>query len=118
MFASLQVRHPGVALRIAQDFVIMGVVARLLDSVPFLAWLRVHETVRQFSHTMTAQVRPRTPHTSMAQARPLRWNPWTWRGDALGLEEGPPSALGLEGVSDALFLRWRPQAFPMTCAQY
>lgn len=70
----VQVRHPGVAVRIAQDFLIMGLAARLLDSVPFLAWLRVHETVRQFSHTMTAQVRapmPMSPETKgcLAQLR-------------------------------------------------
>lgn len=52
-----QVRHPGVALRIHQDFQIMGWIADVAQRIPALKWLNLRQSVDQFSHTMTAQVK-------------------------------------------------------------
>ena len=56
-----QVRHPGVATRIHQDFQIMGWVADVAQRVPALKWLNLRQSVDQFSHTMTAQVKTTEP---------------------------------------------------------
>ncbi len=52
---AVKVRHPDVARLIDMDFRIMGVIADIVDHVPGLSWLKVKDSVNQFSHTMAAQ---------------------------------------------------------------
>lgn len=52
---AVKVRHPNVARLIDMDFRLMGVLADVVDHFPGLSWLRIKESVEQFSHTMAAQ---------------------------------------------------------------
>ncbi len=52
---AVKVRHPDVARLIDMDFRIMGVIADIVDHMPGLSWLKVKDSVNQFSHTMAAQ---------------------------------------------------------------
>ncbi|CAI7901819.1 unnamed protein product, partial [Closterium sp. NIES-53] len=51
----VKVRHPRVGLRIRQDFEVMAGVAAVVDRVPGLKWIRLQESLEQFSHTMREQ---------------------------------------------------------------
>ena len=50
-----QVRHPGVIEQIQIDFIIMKNVAYFLESILGLKWLRLSDSLSQFSHTIAAQ---------------------------------------------------------------
>jgi len=52
---AVKIRHPRVAQLIDMDFRIMSLGATCLDLVPGLEWLRLRESVDQFSSTMAAQ---------------------------------------------------------------
>ncbi|EEC46014.1 predicted protein, partial [Phaeodactylum tricornutum CCAP 1055/1] len=52
---AVKIRHPNVAALIDMDFRLMKAAATLLDAIPALSWLRIRESVEQFSHTMAAQ---------------------------------------------------------------
>jgi len=52
---AVKIRHPRVAELIDMDFRLMSAAARIFDFVPGLSWLRIRESVDQFSHTMAAQ---------------------------------------------------------------
>ncbi len=52
---AVKVRHPNVSRMIDMDFRLMSIVASLADRIPALSWLRIRESVEQFSHTMAAQ---------------------------------------------------------------
>lgn len=52
---AVKVRHPGVAQRIRQDFMLLMPLARFASRFKALKGLSIHESVSQFSHTMTAQ---------------------------------------------------------------
>lgn len=52
---AVKVRHPNVARLIDMDFRLMGVLADVIDHFPGLSWLKIKESVEQFSHTMAAQ---------------------------------------------------------------
>jgi predicted unusual protein kinase regulating ubiquinone biosynthesis (AarF/ABC1/UbiB family) len=52
---AVKIRHPNVAALIDMDFRLMKAAAILLDAIPALSWLRIRESVEQFSHTMAAQ---------------------------------------------------------------
>ncbi|GJP75661.1 hypothetical protein CLOP_g6085 [Closterium sp. NIES-67] len=51
----VKVRHPRVGLRIKQDFEVMAGVAAVVDCVPGLKWIRLQDSLEQFSHTMREQ---------------------------------------------------------------
>ncbi|CAI5506587.1 unnamed protein product [Closterium sp. Naga37s-1] len=51
----VKVRHPRVGLRIKQDFEVMAGVAAVVDRVPGLKWIRLQDSLEQFSHTMREQ---------------------------------------------------------------
>ena len=51
----MKVRHPNVEEQIGIDFIIMKAVASLIDSVPGLEWLKLSETMSQFSATIASQ---------------------------------------------------------------
>ncbi|CAI5511968.1 unnamed protein product [Closterium sp. Naga37s-1] len=50
----VKVRHPRVGLRIKQDFEVMAGVAAVVDRVG-LKWIRLQDSLEQFSHTMREQ---------------------------------------------------------------
>ena len=52
---AVKIRHPRVAALIDQDFRLMSLAARCMDLIPGVGWLRLRESVDQFSHTMAAQ---------------------------------------------------------------
>ena len=52
---ALKVRHPNVSRLIDMDFRLMAMVANIADKFPSLSWLRIKDSVEQFSHTMAAQ---------------------------------------------------------------
>jgi aarF domain-containing kinase len=52
---AVKVRHPGVEVQIDMDFTIMKSLARLVESVPGLAWINLSESLLQFSHTISSQ---------------------------------------------------------------
>lgn len=52
---AVKIRHPRVAKLMEMDFRLMGVAALAMDHVPGLSWLRIRDSVEQFSHTMAAQ---------------------------------------------------------------
>lgn len=52
---AVKIRHPKVALLIDMDFRLMTMVARIFDVLPGLRWLRIRDSVEQFSSTMAAQ---------------------------------------------------------------
>lgn len=52
---AIKVRHPNVSRLINMDFRLMSIVADVADRLPSLSWLRVRDSIEQFSHTMAAQ---------------------------------------------------------------
>jgi len=52
---AVKVRHPNVSQLIDMDFRLMSILADVIDRIPSLSWLRVRDSVEQFSHTMAAQ---------------------------------------------------------------
>ena len=52
---AVKVRHPNVMRRIQDDFRILGAISSFLCQFSFFRNLNLEETVKQFSHTMTAQ---------------------------------------------------------------
>lgn len=56
-FVAVKVRHPRVVERMRTDFAILAAVGALLDALPSLHWLGAHESLRQFAHAMSSQVR-------------------------------------------------------------
>ncbi|KAF8414005.1 hypothetical protein HHK36_002003 [Tetracentron sinense] len=53
---AVKVRHPGVGEAIRRDFVIINLVAKISKFMPTLKWLRLDESVQQFSVFMMSQV--------------------------------------------------------------
>lgn len=53
---AVKVRHPGVSESIRRDFVIINAVAKMSNCIPALKWLRLDESVQQFSVFMMSQV--------------------------------------------------------------
>ncbi|KMT13173.1 hypothetical protein BVRB_4g085790 [Beta vulgaris subsp. vulgaris] len=53
---AVKVRHPGVSESIRRDFVIINAAARISNFIPALKWLRLDESVKQFSVFMMSQV--------------------------------------------------------------
>ncbi|KAL2612019.1 hypothetical protein R1flu_023711 [Riccia fluitans] len=64
---AVKVRHPSVAIRIFQDFQIMSVLANWAQRLPALRWLKLRESVDQFSHTLTAQADLRVEAENLAR---------------------------------------------------
>ncbi|KAG6546582.1 hypothetical protein Mapa_011771 [Marchantia paleacea] len=64
---AVKVRHPSVALRIFQDFQIMSALANWAQELPALRWLKLRESVDQFSHTLTAQADLRVEAENLAR---------------------------------------------------
>ncbi|KAH7306834.1 hypothetical protein KP509_22G033200 [Ceratopteris richardii] len=56
MTVAVKVRHPGVIDIIRRDFRIINSVAKLCNLIPGMKWLRLDESVRQFSVFMMTQV--------------------------------------------------------------
>ena len=54
-FVAVKIRHPRVAELIDLDFRLMSFAAAVADYIPSLSWLRIRDSVSQFSHTMAAQ---------------------------------------------------------------
>lgn len=52
---AVKVRHPNVAKLIDMDFRIMAMLASIIDHLPGFGWLRIRQSLDQFSHTMAAQ---------------------------------------------------------------
>jgi aarF domain-containing kinase len=52
---AVKVRHPNVAQLITMDFQLMSLAARLCDVIPGLRWLRLRDSIAQFSTTLAAQ---------------------------------------------------------------
>lgn len=52
----MKVRHPGVGEAIQRDFALMMRVARLTSALPFLAHLRLEDTLAQFAAPLREQV--------------------------------------------------------------
>ncbi|KAL2944518.1 putative serine/threonine-protein kinase abkC [Bienertia sinuspersici] len=53
---AVKVRHPGVSESIRRDFVLINAVAKISNFIPALKWLRLDESVQQFSVFMMSQV--------------------------------------------------------------
>ena len=53
---AVKVRHPGVSESIRRDFVLINAVAKISNVLPALKWLRLDESVQQFSVFMMSQV--------------------------------------------------------------
>ena len=51
----MKVRHPNVEEQIGIDFIIMKAVANVIDMTPGLEWLKLSETMSQFSATIASQ---------------------------------------------------------------
>ncbi|GAV67422.1 ABC1 domain-containing protein [Cephalotus follicularis] len=56
MVVAVKVRHPGVGESIRRDFLIINLVAKISNFIPTLKWLRLDESVQQFSVFMMSQV--------------------------------------------------------------
>ncbi|XP_022862189.1 probable serine/threonine-protein kinase abkC [Olea europaea var. sylvestris] len=56
MLVAVKVRHPGVGESIKRDFEIINIVAQISNCIPTLKWLRLDESVQQFSVFMMSQV--------------------------------------------------------------
>ncbi|CAA3031353.1 probable serine threonine- kinase abkC [Olea europaea subsp. europaea] len=56
MLVAVKVRHPGVGDSIKRDFEIINIVAKISNCIPTLKWLRLDESVQQFSVFMMSQV--------------------------------------------------------------
>jgi aarF domain-containing kinase len=54
---AVKVRHPGVVARMRTDFALLAGLACALESVPALAWLGLVDSLAQFAHAVSAQVR-------------------------------------------------------------
>jgi aarF domain-containing kinase len=54
---AVKVRHPGVVSRMRTDFALLAGLAWALESVPALAWLGLVDSLAQFAHAVSAQVR-------------------------------------------------------------
>ena len=52
---AVKVRHPNVSRLIDMDFRLMAMMADVIDRFSSLSWLRIRDSVEQFSHTMAAQ---------------------------------------------------------------
>lgn len=52
---AVKVRHPRVEEQIMIDFDIMSAVAAIIERLPGLEWLKLSESMAQFSHTIAAQ---------------------------------------------------------------
>lgn len=52
---AVKVRHPNVEEQIGIDFIIMKAVASAIESIPGLEWLKLSETMSQFSATIASQ---------------------------------------------------------------
>lgn len=52
---AVKVRHPNVEEQIGIDFIIMKAVASAIESIPGLSWLKLSETMAQFSATIASQ---------------------------------------------------------------
>lgn len=52
---AVKVRHPNVKENIELDFIIMKVVATYIESIPGLEWLRLSDSLTQFSATIASQ---------------------------------------------------------------
>ena len=59
---AVKVRHPGVVMRLAQDFQLLKPLAAAASCVPSLKSLSLRESLAQFSATMTAQARHSSSH--------------------------------------------------------
>ena len=55
MDVAVKVRHPNVEEQIGIDFIIMKSIARIIDNTPGLEWLKLSETMSQFSATIASQ---------------------------------------------------------------
>lgn len=53
---AVKVRHPGVGEAIRRDFTIINFLAKILQFIPALKWLRLDESIRQFAVFMMSQV--------------------------------------------------------------
>ncbi|XP_074272119.1 uncharacterized protein LOC141596022 [Silene latifolia] len=53
---AVKVRHPGVGESIRRDFAIINAIAKVSTFIPALKWLRLDESVQQFSVFMLSQV--------------------------------------------------------------
>ena len=51
----MKVRHPNVEEQIGIDFIIMKAIASIIDRTPGLKWLKLSETMSQFSATIASQ---------------------------------------------------------------
>ncbi|XP_022843197.1 probable serine/threonine-protein kinase abkC [Olea europaea var. sylvestris] len=56
MLVAVKVRHPGVGDSIKRDFEIINIVAKISNCIPTLKWLRLDESVQQFSVFVMSQV--------------------------------------------------------------
>ncbi|CAA2935298.1 probable serine threonine- kinase abkC [Olea europaea subsp. europaea] len=56
MLVVVKVRHPGVGESIKRDFQIINIVAKISNCIPTLKWLRLDESVQQFSVFVMSQV--------------------------------------------------------------
>ena len=54
---AVKVRHPNVEEQIGIDFIIMKSVAGMIDMIPGLEWLKLSETMSQFSSTIASQTK-------------------------------------------------------------
>ena len=54
---AVKVRHPNVEEQIGIDFIIMKSVAGVVDMIPGLEWLKLSETMSQFSSTIASQTK-------------------------------------------------------------
>jgi aarF domain-containing kinase len=73
---AVKIRHPKVARLIDMDFRLMTTAARLFDYLPGLRWLRVSESVEQFSSTMAAQAHL---HVEAYHLEVLNYNFRNWK---------------------------------------
>ncbi|KAJ8428549.1 hypothetical protein Cgig2_003797 [Carnegiea gigantea] len=56
ILVAVKVRHPGVGDAIRRDFMIVNAVAKISSFLPTLTWLRLDESLQQFSVFMMSQV--------------------------------------------------------------
>ena len=73
---AVKVRHPKVAQLIDMDFRLMSLAARVFDYVPGLRWLRIRDSVEQFSSTMAAQAHL---HVEAYHLEVLNYNFRNWK---------------------------------------
>ncbi|PSR95658.1 ABC1 family protein like [Actinidia chinensis var. chinensis] len=56
MLVAVKVRHPGVGDAIRRDFVLINLVAKVSKFIPTLKWLRLDDSIQQFTVFMMSQV--------------------------------------------------------------